>query len=552
MAKTRKVINAKDLNTNELVYFKGHAKATYMSDGSTVEDGISKKQDIISDLDTIRANASLGANALQSVPDEYITETELNQKGYLTEHQDISHKQDKLVSGTNIKTINGESILGPGDIEFEIEANVKAVDPNDIVDDCEVTDAIYLSSVVETTDNDIVLQPNKYYKKTNESPEINITLKNNNIKYPYEYCLEFDTMADGTVVNFPSNIRWFNCETPVFENNYTYKVSIIRNMGIYYKFNKQEETPDGPTDPTPDNAYINEYITIQSLEDNNEVSFTADIMYSTDNSSWNTLNSGESILINNGDKVRFKGTCSPTIDGIGKFSTTQNYKVYGNIMSLLYGDDFIGKTDLTVHRYNYVFTTLFANSTTLIDTSELILPATTLTECCYKYMFYNCTNMVTAPKLPATKLANDCYQAMFKDCTSLTTAPELPAMTIAQRCYQIMFDGCTSLTHVPELPATTLANGCYSGMFQDCTSLTTAPDLLAAKLNDYSYNNMFTGCSNLNYIKMLATDISADHCMYAFVSGAASSGTFIKHPDIEIPRGQDGIPYGWTIVNAEL
>ena len=34
----------------------------------------------------------------------------------ITSHQDISGKQDKLVSGTNIKTINGTSILGSGDI----------------------------------------------------------------------------------------------------------------------------------------------------------------------------------------------------------------------------------------------------------------------------------------------------------------------------------------------------------------------------------------------------------------------------------------------------
>lgn len=34
----------------------------------------------------------------------------------ITSHQDISGKQDKLVSGTNIKTINGTSILGSGNI----------------------------------------------------------------------------------------------------------------------------------------------------------------------------------------------------------------------------------------------------------------------------------------------------------------------------------------------------------------------------------------------------------------------------------------------------
>lgn len=34
----------------------------------------------------------------------------------ITSHQDISGKQDKLVSGTNIKTINGTSLLGSGDL----------------------------------------------------------------------------------------------------------------------------------------------------------------------------------------------------------------------------------------------------------------------------------------------------------------------------------------------------------------------------------------------------------------------------------------------------
>ena len=35
------------------------------------------KQDIIEDIETIRSNANLGATALQSIPDEYLTETEM-------------------------------------------------------------------------------------------------------------------------------------------------------------------------------------------------------------------------------------------------------------------------------------------------------------------------------------------------------------------------------------------------------------------------------------------------------------------------------------------
>jgi hypothetical protein len=40
MATTRKIKEAKDLSSGELIYFKGHAKATYMSDGRTVEEAI--------------------------------------------------------------------------------------------------------------------------------------------------------------------------------------------------------------------------------------------------------------------------------------------------------------------------------------------------------------------------------------------------------------------------------------------------------------------------------------------------------------------------------
>ena len=83
-------------------------------------------------METIRSGAAKGATALQTVPSEYVTETELNNKGYLTsvpdtyalksEIPDISTKQDTLVSGTNIKTINGTSLLGSGNIE--VAANV--------------------------------------------------------------------------------------------------------------------------------------------------------------------------------------------------------------------------------------------------------------------------------------------------------------------------------------------------------------------------------------------------------------------------------------------
>lgn len=61
----------------------------------TEHQDISGKQDVIADLSDIRANAELAKTALQAIPDEYITEEELNGKGYLTEHQSLDNYYTK-------------------------------------------------------------------------------------------------------------------------------------------------------------------------------------------------------------------------------------------------------------------------------------------------------------------------------------------------------------------------------------------------------------------------------------------------------------------------
>lgn len=145
-----------------------------------ITDALNDKQDSIADLGTIRSNASKGATAVQpndlskvatsgsysdlsntpDIPSE-ITESTVSGWGFtknvgtyvkpndgipkedlsnavqesldkadtaLQTHQDISHlatkgelkdKQESLVSGVNIKTINGESVLGEGNIEIK-------------------------------------------------------------------------------------------------------------------------------------------------------------------------------------------------------------------------------------------------------------------------------------------------------------------------------------------------------------------------------------------------------------------------------------------------
>jgi hypothetical protein len=87
-------------------------------------------------------------------------------------------------------------------------------------------------------------------------------------------------------------------------------------------------------------------------------------------------------------------------------------------------------------------------------------------------------------------------------------------------------------------------------MFNGCTGLTTAPDLPATTLATSCYESMFYTCKKLNYIKMLATDISANRCLLNWVIGVSSTGTFVKNPAMNsLPTGTSGIPSGWTVVN---
>ena len=306
----------------------------------------------------------------------------------------------------------------------------------------------------------------------------------------------------------------------------------------------------GYVPPTP-GGYENQYLTFEAIE-GGTFKFTGtssnSLSYSLDGGqTWTALASGTaSPTITTGNKIMWKGTCTPDNNGIGIFSSTGTFKAYGNIMSIVHGDDFRNSTVIN----NNHFSSLFVR-TKVVNAENLVLPSTTLANYCYYEMFWNCTSLITAPELPATTLAMGCYSYMFYGCTALTTAPELPVTTLARQCYRYMFYNCSSLTTAPELPATILPSECYQNMFQGCTSLTTAPELPATKLATYCYNYMFQGCSKLNYIKAMFTTTPSTAYTNSWVSGVASSGTFVKNSAATWDViGRDGIPEGWTIQNA--
>ena len=281
-----------------------------------------------------------------------------------------------------------------------------------------------------------------------------------------------------------------------------------------------------------------------------------EVFYSTDQQNWSSMGTTSDTAITATIPANGKLYLKATADTWSDDGTDWNYinasgahNVGGNIMSLLYGDNYTNQTTFpTGSAYNFygLFSVMIGTSH-LISAEDLILPATTLAESCYAYMFSECTSLTTAPAtLPATILAQSCYQGMFNECRALTTAPALPATTLNSSCYQYMFQNCTSLTTAPVLPATTLTNYCYSNMFRGCTSLTTAPVLPVTTLGNGCYQGMFNGCSSLNNVTTYADNISATNCTNNWLKNVSATGDFYNLGSATYTSGANGIPSGWT------
>lgn len=385
--------------------------------------------------------------------------------------------------------------------------------------------------------------------------------------------------ALNTVTTYADDISATNCLS-----NWLLSVAATGNFYNYGSASYQIDSGNGiPTGWTEHN-YVPFYVEDISGSDNTlsivksrEDAPTVEVFKSGDGINWSTMGTTDTTAITATVPANGKLYLKATTNRWGSdyvyntITVNGNHNVGGNIMSLLYGDNYGSQTSFpsgSTYNFNY----LFNNNRNLVNASKLILPATTLTQSCYKYMFSNCRALTTAPVLPATTLANYCYNGMFSYCQALTTAPELPAITLAQscyasmfmlcsalttapvlpattltsNCYSYMFDHCTSLTTAPELPATTLASNCYNSMFSSCTSLTTAPVLPATTLVNFCYYAMFYGCTSLNSVTTYADDISATNCLGIWLDGVSSTGDFYNYGNATYPSGASGIPTGWT------
>ena len=247
--------------------------------------------------------------------------------------------------------------------------------------------------------------------------------------------------------------------------------------------------------------------------------------YSLDGgSTWQPLTTTP-VTLQTGDEMCLKGTITSdntqtTAGHFAKFVIPSgSIKASGNIMSMMYGDDFADKLDT---KYIEAFFGLFI-SCYITDAEELELPATTLSNMCYMSLF-DSAKLTKMPKvLPATTIPEGAYSCMFRftPLTAITTT--LPATTLGDGAYYYMFYSCSSITQsvIEELPALVVPTDGYKGMFYKCkfqnpphikatkagnnamqqmfsqNEFTTAPAIDVVEAANETFANMFYGCTNL-------------------------------------------------------
>jgi len=154
---------------------------------------------------------------------------------------------------------------------------------------------------------------------------------------------------------------------------------VYKNNLVVYQKNKTDKLPN--------------YFKITALEPGT-INFSKtdkELYWSTDGKSWTlspTTESTISVEATTGTNLYLIG--SNTIydyNQNGAFTTsTCNYNVSGNIMSLFYDEDFEDKVSFPENN-SYILRGLFRNDTHLINAKDLLLPATTLVDFCYNSMF---------------------------------------------------------------------------------------------------------------------------------------------------------------------
>lgn len=191
-------------------------------------------------------------------------------------------------------------------------------------------------------------------------------------------------------------------------------------------------------------AMLDEPLTFEAVNDETQITFVNNsegtVEFRRDDGEWHTYTSA--LTLDAGEKVSFRGNNAsyhPDSDP-SYFYCSDDCYVYGNMMSLISDTGYKNTTEL---EGDDTFRELFKDNENILNCPEkaLLLPATTLSQSCYKSMFYGCSKLERAPVLPASTLVANCYESMFTDCDKLSYIRCLATNIDATDCTENWVDG---------------------------------------------------------------------------------------------------------------
>lgn len=204
-----------------------------------------------------------------------------------------------------------------------------------------------------------------------------------------------------------------------------------------------------------------------SIKKSNSGAPTLTVYYSKDLQTWTALSStsttARTVSLAAWETVYFKCTTNNwgTISGTSMYSNKiffgSAHVMGGNIMSLLYGDNFVGKKVFPNENVECIFYALFSGNTACRDASQLVLP-------------------VTHIESTTGLMGKRCYCSMFEDCSNLQHGPQVDLRfrdasnpIELERCMERFLKGCSRLKDV-HICLQNL-NDCYYDIFLSTTYL---------------------------------------------------------------------------------
>lgn len=302
------------------------------------------------------------------------------------------------------------------------------------------------------------------------------------------------------------------------------------------------------------------YLCFEALEDGFQASFSGEnCEYSLDRIRWVMLSPSEKTpQINAGDRIYFRNS-SPvqpnSIDGIGKFSSSRLFNIYGRVTSMLYGDDFMDFQSVDI---NYVFASMFQNNKKVCRLDDEFFNIGICNGCrIFNNCFFN-SSVITA-KIPCLESLNG-YTF-----TGVFNSSALEEITISDDYIANLSDLSSAFANskISSLIIPRIKGGVYTcyAIAKDCTRLN---DVLikGGVYSTGSFDNAFKGCSSLKKVTALYTANFLNKSTSSnWLNGVNEQGVMILNKNItwnphDIINGNTdangevitwGIPAGWEV-----